>query len=556
MILSATPLMLFLCAQVHAAPVVTAYLSVDGRPADASSVHVQAAEAGWSLAFTAPADGVYQVGLAVEGRTVTPLSPDRREYTREDLTEPLVLRYPYDWTQTTKRNVMAWATRLVMPGVIAGDRLFLVDTHELTSVRIEAADDGVRALLLVHRFENRGWDVATPDLELSAGERVELEVLAFDSIEAANRARFGEAPPLRASMVQAAYRGWTAHYLGADDYRTIAGRLAGAFDWLIAREAETHDWLPPLLHERGMKIIAYQYLGALRRYSAQVAAGDEERLGMRGSGGELFTAPRSPNGAWLLLDIRRPEMREICVRRAVEAVKAGFDGVFLDGTNLFADADGHRGGNVPGAEHSLAWAQWKLLSEITEAVHAAHPGAVVGCLGNNWYDAVNAADFGLKERMYFSWDDFTRDFRRRRTLVRADMDTAWEDGQAPYAAKGLAYGVKGVNPIGVQTARHFIRRPTELSYYGVGDFLPEGLEEWLDTVVSIATCDLYITSVVPERCALHFAGRDTLWSDGDCRISTSRPACLLDASGGCLTHQVRDFRLTAGRRYRLVEHCQ
>lgn len=535
---------------------VSAYLTRDGQAVDASLVRMAEREDGIALTFVAPAAGVYQVGLEIEAPAVTLLSPDQRECTRESLSEPLVLRYPYDWTVATKKNVMGWATRLVMPGAIAGDRVFLVDTHELTSVRVEATADGVRALLQAHRFINEGWDTATADLELVAGETVTLDVLVFASIADANRARFGEAPALQATMVQSAYRGWTANFMSDDGYREIARRLAGIFDWLIVRETETRPELPPILHERGMKAISYQYLGALRRYSTQVAAEDEVALGMSGSGGEIFTAPRSPDGAWLLLDIRRPEMRDLCVARAVAAIDAGFDGVFLDGTNLFADAAGHRGGNVPDAERSMAWAHWKLLSEITDAVHAANPEAVVGCLGNNWYDAINAADFGLKERMYFSWDNFDRDFTKRVIAVRSDMDLRWEDGQAPYAAKGLAYGVKGVTPVGVATARHFIRRPTGLDYTDTGDMLPGDVPAWLDVVTTITTGVLYLTAIEPETCMVHFAGPDTLWADEDCHVTTSRPACLLDETGVCLAHQSTAFDLKAGIHYRLVIECR
>ncbi len=531
------------------------YLSRDGQPADTSLVQMTEGDDGIALTFTAPADGVYQVGLAIEAPAVTLLSPDQRECARDTLAEPLVLRCPYDWTVATTKNVMGWATRLVMPGAIAGDHLFLADTHELYSVRVEATADGVRALLLAHRFVNEGWDTATADLQLAAGEEVSLDVLTFASIADANRERYGESPNLEATMVQSAYRGWTANFMSNDGYREIAGRLAGIFDWLIVRETETRPEVPPILHERGMKAIAYQYLGALRRYSVQVAETDEATLGMRGSGGEVFTAPRSPDGAWLLLDIRQQEMRDLCVRRAVEAIDAGFDGLFLDGTSLFADAAGHRGGNVPDAEHSMAWAHWKLLSEITEAVHAANPEAIVGCLGNNWYDAINAADFGLKERMYFSWDNFARKFGERVIAVRGDMDLHWEDGQAPYAAKGLAYGVKGVTPIGVQTAWHLIRRPMGLRYTDTGDMLPEDVPAWLDVVTTITTGDLYLTEIEPEECTLHFAGADTLWADEDCRVTSSRLACLLSEAGACIVHQATAFELSAETRYRLVEDC-
>ena len=51
------------------------------------------------------------------------------------------------------------------------------------------------------------------------------------------------------------------------------------------------------------------------------------------------------------------------------------------------------------------------------------------------------------------------------------------------------------------------------------------------------------------------AGPDTLWADEDCRVTTSRAACLLDEAGVCLTHQSTAFDLKAGIHYRLVTSC-
>jgi len=239
----------------------------------------------------------------------------------------------------------------------------------------------------------------------------------------------------------------------------------------------------------------------------------------------------------------------------VAAIAAGFDGLFLDGTNFFADDAGRRGGDVPGAEHSLAWAQWKLLSEIRDAVHAAHPEAVVGTLGNDYYDALAAADFVLKERMYFGWEPFGRELHERGTVVGMEYDTAFESGEAPLVATQLVYGVKGLSSIAVQTARRFIRRPTGAIYLGTGDHAPENLHLWLDVIVQHVTEDLYISAIEPPDCALHFEGRDIVRPDEDCRIELSRPACVADIEGRCLAHQVTVADLSGETRYRLLHDC-
>lgn len=508
-----------------------------------------------TVRFVAPADGVYRVGIALSALAVTPLAPGLREYRAADLADPLVLRYPYDWTYVGARNVMN-PPRLAWPGVGIGGRVYLVDTHELTAIHLQPDGGQVRALLLAHRYQNDGADAATPDLSLRAGETVELRLEIFDSLAAARAARFGEHPEITGTMTQCAYRGWTATQYGPEQYERIAGALAGHYDPVIVREVEAHQWLPPIFHARGTRVLAYQYLGALRRFSAQVTDDSEAQIGMTGSGGDRYTAPTSPEGPWLLGDIRRPEVRAIFVARAVAAIEAGFDGLFLDGTNFFADGTGRRGGNVPGAEHSLAWAQWKLLSEIRAAVRAANPDAIVGTLGNDPYDALGEADFALKERMYFGWEPFARELPDRGTVVSMGYDTAFEAGEAPLMPTHLVYGVKGYSSISVQTALHFIREPTGAVYLETGDHTPATLDLWLDVMARHATEDLYVTAIEPPEVALHFTGLYTVRAGADCRVTLSRPACLADSEGRCLAHQVTTAALSAGVSYRLLHDCE
>jgi len=535
---------------------VTAYAVAVENPEAILNASLERTDAALVVRFQAPTEGTYRIGLRVESAEITPLSPGTPVFTPAD--EPTALRHPYDWTYVGARNVLSVRPRLVMPGVAVGERVYLIDTRELTAVHLEpVGGDAVAALLLAHRYYNDGADAATPDLHLVAGELVELTIRVFDTLTDAKLARYGVRPAMTGRMCQVAYRGWTATQFGPDAYRRVADRLAGAYDQVLVREAGTHDWIAPIFHERGLRVYAYQYTGALRRYSVQAPEERETELAMTGSGGERYTAPRSPDGAWLLLDVRRPEMRELCVARAVAAIEAGFDGIFLDGPTFFPDAQGRRGGNVPDSTHSLAWGQALLLEEITRAVHAANPEAVVGALGNHYFDHLGAVDFVVKERMYFAWDEFAKDFRERRTWVSAELDLPWEEGLAPLVGTNLCYGVKGISPVAVQSAAHFIRRPTGLMYLGTGDFLPDELDAWLDTVVALATEDeLYVTAIEPADRRLHFAGRDRLRVDEDCTITLSRPACLLDEAGECLAHQVKTVTLLAHTRYRLVTKCR
>jgi len=532
------------------------YLALDGAEIDPAPVRMERAEDRITLEFEAPADGVYRVGLAIIADSVTPLAPGLEEHAAADLAEPVTLRYPYDWTYVGKRNVLNMP-RLALPGVVADGQAYVLDTREMTAITLEAippvGGTRVRALLLATRYLNDGADAATPDLALQAEESVRLDLQVYDGLRAAAEGRAGTPRPIDGTMLQVAYRGWTAQSYGEAEYARIAGALAGVYDWVIVREIGTHPWIPPILHEHGLKAMAYQYIGALRRHSDQVTDETPAAIGITGSGGEQYTAPYTADGPWLLADIRRPEVRENFVRNAVEAVEAGFDGIFLDGTIPWPDSAGRRGGSVPGTEHSLLWAHWTLLREIVAAVHEADPDAIVGCLGNDYYDALGEADFVLKERMYFAWDKFAREFVDRNTKVQAILDVAQETGETPLVGTRVAYGVKGYSPVSVRTARGFVREPTGLWYLGTGDHSPELLGEWLETVVELARDGLRITTVEPEKTWLHFEGRDVLHVDADCRIELSQPATVADEAGAPLATGVTEFELQAGTRYWLIE---
>ena len=76
--------------------------------------------------FEAPRDGTYRFGVAIQAAQITPLAPGMPRQTAASLRQPLVLRYPYDWTWRERGNVLSRRPWLVMPGVVAGGRVYLV----------------------------------------------------------------------------------------------------------------------------------------------------------------------------------------------------------------------------------------------------------------------------------------------------------------------------------------------------------------------------------------------------------------------------------------------
>jgi hypothetical protein len=443
-----------------------------------------------------------------------------------------------------------------MPGVKIGSKIYVVDTHELWSLRLEALPGGrVRALLLRHRFYNDGGDAAAADVLLEAETTDRLDVLALDDLSEANRARFAAAPKMQGRMTQIPYRGWPAGGLSDEDYRRAARRLRGIFDYVIVREGSLRRAIPPVFHEQGIKVLSYQYLGALRRFSSQLTEQTERAMGLKDSCGQRYTAPRSPNGAWLLCDLRWPEVRARFVDHARQAVLAGFDGVFLDGYPVWPDATGRHGGHVPQATQSLDCARWQFLRECRQAIRAANPSATLGALGNSYLDLLGEADYVAKERMYFDWDSTTaaREFDQRGTRIRQDLDVAIEDQFQRYCSVNVLYGFKGISPISVQSSLHFLRRPTGLYYMDSSDFAVSRLDDWLAALAAVATQDdLFVTDIKPQSCWVHFEGLSTVWSEEPCVVRFSKPVYVQESSSPDQPHQVSELALAKNVRYKLL----
>ncbi|HWB83819.1 MAG TPA: hypothetical protein VG675_06745 [Bryobacteraceae bacterium] len=550
-----TALMFVAAASVALAQSTTSYLAIDGREVKPLAVRLKTEPSEIAASFAADRDGTYRFGIALSAAEISLLAPGMPSYTCSTLHEPLTLRYPYDWTWHAPKNgnVLNSRPRLVMPGLKTGGKLYIADTHELFSITLEPCGNGktLRALLLAHRFFNDGGDRATADLKLRRGDKRVLTVQIYPDLATANRSRFGKHEVIQGSMTQPAYREWASEPLSHSGYELVGRKLQGVYQYIIVREVEAPSWIPEILHRHGMKAIHYQYMGALRRFSPQVTPAIQRQIGMQDKNGQLYTAPR-PSGNWLLGDIRRPEVLARFVNNARMAVRAGFDGIFLDGYPFWNDTAGNIGGNVPGAQHSLAYARWLLLHEIKTAIREENPKATLGVLANQYFDSLGEADWTMRERMYFSWAGDEEN--RTGVKVRKDLDNSFEANEAPYSAGPLVYGAKGFDPMAVQSEIHFIQRPTGLLYTDASDFPEAKLEQWLDTVRSVfADKDLYLSDISPASCWITFPGLGVIRSDSRCRVAFSRPVCVADQSGR--REGIRDLSVDPNVTYTISRDC-
>lgn len=549
-----------LAANAGMAQTIAPYLEIDGHAAPAPQGMLKHTPAEISASMTARKDGTYRFGIAISSPEIALLGPGTPKYTCESLKERLTVRYPYDWTwrsPSTKGNVLNARPRLIMPGIRAADRLYVFDTRELFSVTLEpcGAGNAIRALLLAHRVDNDGADRATSELKLHKGERADVALQIYPDIAAANRARFGEHNRMQGVTTQPAYREWTTEPLTEEAYDKIGRGLGGGlYQFIVVREVSAPDWIPRALHKHGLLAIAYQYMGALRRHSAQVTPEIQAEIGMTDAKGQLYTAPTALNGNWLLGDIRRPEVRARFVNNARMAVRAGFDGVFLDGYPFWADATGAVGGNVPGATHSLAYARWQLLHEMKQAMREENPKATLGVLSNQYFDSLGEADWCVKERMYFQWDTGNG---RTGVKIQKIFDRAFEEDETPYSAGTMGYGAKGFDPIPVQSAIHFVEHPTGLTHTDASDFPERELDQWIETEKNVmAHKDLYVTDIEPAACWVDFPKVGIMETDTPCAVHFSRPLCISEAADRQAGQMVQQISTKPKVAYRLARECR
>lgn len=527
------------------------FLEIDGLEVNPDSVSVESSQDKMKIKLSVPRDGTYRFGVSVISDEIKALQEGFPVYS-DKLLGSTVIRYPYDWTFQGNQNVLT-KPRLVMPGIIVSDQVMVVDTKEFFSIRFEQINSRKsQALFLKHYFYNDCNDEAKTEQFLKKGEQVEFSILRFKNLDEAKASIWGTASPMKGVFGKIYYRNWPVEPFGRPRYEFCAKKLKGVFDYIVLREPSTEFWMPKVFQEQGIKAYSYHFLGALHQASPQITPEVKNQYGLTDCAGHYYTAPKTPNGNWVLLNIRNPDVRHLLVKNISRDIENGFDGIFLDGYAIWPDSMGLRGGNVPDASISMVCARWLLLKEIKEAMALINPNSKLFILGSHYYDILGVADGVVKERMYWNWDEYTSDYFDRKTTVIQDhpVDVEAETLIQPFVAKNLCYGFKGYSPLSVQSAKSFARYLTGLSWISMGDFFIDQYEQWAVDYVDTVICTQHINNIAPAHVSIHFKGKSTIYAEEDCEVEFNKPVSVYQ-DGEELEHEVTSLLMSAGAVYQI-----
>lgn len=552
------------------------YLTIDGKKKSSDILQFQKTDSMITVSFKAPHDGTYQYGFALMSKVVTPIAflPTKTIKGLPHITAGSipydVLHYPYDWTYRGSGNVIVQA-KLISPAVKAGDKVFLDNVFELTTFQFESTDDGkVRVLLLDNRFYNDGSDAATPKWHLKKGDKKSFSIRIFDNMKEVYNYRFSPPKPTSGGglLTNIYYRGWSKNRLGKEKYKEAADRFKGVYDQVMIREGgyDDYGWIPSIFHEQGLKVVDYEFINGLRRDSPQQRAAvqwisghgydvpslDGVPLGMPDSKGELLT---NRQGGQMIVNIRKPGIRKFFVQQARKAIEMGFDGVFYDSYPFWRDSGGRVGtGDLPDAKFSMFHAMCLLLKEVRAAMREVNPNAKLGVLANRYIDFYSTADFAMKERMYNGFIKHKHGIGSRATWVSQDNDVFYEKYRAPFIPTNIMYGFKGVDPVSVQSAKHFLRDKRGGLYMTSGDFYIKDFDAFLDRQVKIEKENaLYITQMNPGSARVNFDvkkkdGKSVITCDQNVNITFSIPVWI-SHNGTLNNSKTKKLSMSSGEEY-------
>src|SRR5579859_6326217 len=88
--------------------VIRPYLEVDGKEVEPDAVQMGRTASQITTTFRAPRDGTYSFGISLSTDELSLLDRGMTRRTCASLSEPTVVRYPYDWTtRDTSGNIMS-----------------------------------------------------------------------------------------------------------------------------------------------------------------------------------------------------------------------------------------------------------------------------------------------------------------------------------------------------------------------------------------------------------------------------------------------------------------
>ena len=472
--------------------------------------------------------------------------------------------YPYDWTKPVDKSPRAGDS--IIPGFKAGRLNVVYDTRTLAEIYLTARPGAIDALFPFHRTRNRTGDEAYARLHMRAGDTADMRIFFHAGLQHIQDARF--ATPDRKGMAGARIsqfvpRFWTPDpsvvdraaliaapegrhcaakrpdsgldcFATTDEMTAFAAGMPDKNSIVIARIALPTADAAAAIKAGGAKPYYYLFFGAVSSRDGDPSFRDDG-LVLMDSAGKPHMAPQSvkSKGNWFLLDLTQKAARDYFVGRALEAINAGYEGIFMDGGFLWNMPNGRVGGDNPNAAISQYEGRMLLMQELRVAMRDRNPDSRLGILANAYAEYMHYADWVLREGTSLHWRavgkpphlrEMTYDPRRRAVVV-------FQQQYGRLIQSPLIFSCKGPNAVIVRTCQENLGVPHAGLYYDSGDWRIYNSELAATLLANaFAPGDLTVTRTEGDRKLSSIGMSRLLLEDGPGRVWFSRQVPLLDVA--------------------------
>lgn len=472
--------------------------------------------------------------------------------------------YPYDWTKPVKKSPRAGDS--IIPGFKAGRLNIVYDTRTLAQIYVTARPGAVDGLFPFHRTRNKAGDEAYGRLHMRAGDTAEMRIFFHAGLQHIQDARF--AAPDRKGMANARIsqfvpRFWTPDpsvvdraaliaspegrhcaakrpdsgldcFATPEEMQAFADGMPDKNSIVIARIALPTADAAAAIKAGGAKPYYYLFFGAVSSRDGDPSF-REAGLVLTDSDGKPHMAPQSvkSRGNWFLLDLTQKAARDYFVGRALEAIDAGYEGIFMDGGFLWNMPNGRVGGDNPDAAISQYEGRMLLMQELRAAMRDRNPASRLAILANAYAEYMHYADWVLREGTSLHWRavgkpphlrEMTYDPKRRAIVF-------FQQAYGRLIQNPLMFSCKGPNAVILRTCQENLRVPHAGLYYDSGDWRIYNSELAAALLANaFAPGDLYVTRIEGDRKLSSIGMSGLTLEDGPGRVWFSRKTPLLNQS--------------------------
>lgn len=545
----------------------------DGEPVASVKVNAGSDRATFSFEFVRDVKGatfgVRAVAKAQEARLLNAVSTRLTADEKSSVSS----YYPYNWTQEVNRSPRHGDS--IVPGFKAGRLHVVYDTRTLVKMHFTARPGEVEALFPFHKSKNEAGDVGDARLHMRAGDQTDMRFFFHAGLAHIQDARF--ATPDRkgmegAQISQFVPRFWTpdpsvvdraslkadptgrhcaankpgnglACFATTEEMQAFASGMPGDDGIVIARIALPTADSAAAIKAGGAIPYYYLFFGAVSSRDGDPSF-KENGLVLMDSAGKPHMAPQSvkSKGNWFLLDLTQKAARDYFVGRALEALDAGYEGIFMDGGFLWNMPNGRVGGDNPDAAISQYEGRMLLMQELRAAMRARKPASRLAILANAYAEYMHYADWVLREGTSLHWRAVGKPPHLREMVYDPKLVTvkSFQQRYGRLIENPLIFSCKGPNAVILRTCRENLGVPHAGIYYDSGDWRIYNSElAALLLQNAFAPGDLYVTRTAGDAKLASIGMSRLMLHEGSGRVWFSRKVPLLDVAAMTPIKEVR-----------------